>query len=49
MSAKANLAAKTSLAVNSMEYCGCQFDERDIGIRLSGGRGHGEMIPLHPK
>jgi hypothetical protein len=29
-------AAKTSLAVSSMEYCGCLFDERDIWIRLGG-------------
>jgi hypothetical protein len=36
---------KTNLAVSSMEYCGCLFDERDIREALSGGCGHRVMIP----
>jgi len=31
-------------AVSSIEYCGCLFDEGDIGTRLDGGGGH---IPPH--
>ena len=39
-------AAKTSLAVSSMEYCGCLFDERNVSKGLGGGGGHEAMIPL---
>ena len=28
------------------EYCGCLFDEGDIGICLGGRGSHGGMIPL---
>jgi len=40
------LCHKIIRAVNSTEYCGCLFDEGDIGIRLGGGGGHSAMIPL---
>jgi hypothetical protein len=36
---------KTSLAFSSIEFCQAIFDERDIGISLGGGSGHGVMIP----
>jgi hypothetical protein len=39
-------AAKTSLAVSSIECCQCKYCERDIRIRLGGGCGHRVMIPL---
>lgn len=37
------IASKTNLAVSSIEFCQCTFDEREIEIRL--GSGHGVMIP----
>ena len=37
---------KTSLAVSSIEFCQCKFDEGDIREGLSGGCGHIFMIPL---
>jgi hypothetical protein len=37
---------KTNLAVSSIEFCQCKFDERDIRERLGGGSGHRVMIPL---
>jgi hypothetical protein len=42
---RGDFAAKTSLAVSSIEFLFCSFDERDIGIRLGGGGGHRAMIP----
>jgi hypothetical protein len=38
-------ALKTSLAVNSIECCQCKYNECNIGQGLSGGGGHGVMIP----
>lgn len=45
MSAKEKFAAKTSLAVSSIEFCQAIFDEGDVREGLRGGRGHGAMIP----
>ena len=39
-------AAITTLAVSSIEFCQCTFDEGKIGIRLGGGGGHGAMRRL---
>jgi hypothetical protein len=46
-SARDKFAAKTSLAVSSMEYCGRLFDERDIRMSLGSDRmtGH-KLFPL---
>jgi hypothetical protein len=41
---KGKFATKTSLAVNSMEYCCCLLDEGNIRIRLGGGD-HKAMTP----
>lgn len=38
--------SQTNFAVSSMEYCGCLFDERNIGLGLSSGGGHRAMIPI---
>ena len=40
-----NFASKTNLAVSSTEFCQALFDERDVRESLSGGCGHGVMIP----
>jgi hypothetical protein len=42
---RSKFAARTNLAVSSMEYCDCLFDEGDIWILLDGGGGHKAMIP----
>ena len=39
------MAAKTSLAVSSIEFCQAIFEERDVRETLEGGGGHGAMIP----
>jgi hypothetical protein len=44
--ARNKFAAKTNLAVSSIEYCQCTFDERDIRIRYGSCSGHDAMIPL---
>jgi hypothetical protein len=44
VSVRTQFATKTSLAVSSIVILVCSFDEREIGIRLSGGGGHGVMI-----
>jgi hypothetical protein len=36
----------TNLAVSSIEYCGCLFDERDVSTSLSSCGRHDPMIPL---
>jgi hypothetical protein len=46
-SARDKFAPKINLAVSSTEFCQCKFDKGKIGIRLSGGGGHGGMIPPH--
>ena len=44
---RAKFAVNTNLAINSMEYCCCLFDESDIRPGLRGGSGHGAMtLPL---
>lgn len=45
MFARDYFAAKTNLAVSSMEYCGCLHCERDVREALSGGCGHPHPIP----
>jgi len=40
------LSSKINLAVSSIEFCRCKFDEGDIWIRLSSGCCHAAMIPL---
>ncbi len=40
MLAQYNLAAKTNLAVSSMEFCQSLFDESYVWIRLCGGCSH---------
>lgn len=45
MFARDYFAAKTNLAVSSMEYCGCLHCERDVREALSGGCGNPHPIP----
>jgi hypothetical protein len=41
VSAGDNFAARTNLAVSSIEFYQCTFDERDIRRGVGGGSGHG--------
>jgi hypothetical protein len=41
MSARDNSGPKTSLAVNSTEFCQCTFDKSNIRECLGGGQYHG--------
>jgi hypothetical protein len=38
--------SKTTLAVSSIEFCQCKFDECNVRKGLGGDSGHAVMIPL---
>jgi hypothetical protein len=41
---KATFSFRRSLAVSSIEFCQCKFDERDVDTRLGGGCCHKVMM-----